>query len=175
MLGKSKFIIRSCRRRFKTINIKKENSMKRLAYSFSILCAISLLVIACAPVATTPSATAQPSPVSTDTPSPTPSLTPTNTPPVLIIKIEFAYLRAGPNVDFPSISDAYPKGTKMEILSVYQDWFYVKALTDGKIGWLYTGWISLEPSVNLSIIATPSFIPRLPRTTPTNVPAYPNP
>jgi hypothetical protein len=61
----------------------------------------------------------------------------------------------------------------MEILSVYQDWFYVKSLTDGKIGWLYTGWINLESSIDLNAIATPSFIPILPK--PTDIPAYPNP
>lgn len=147
--------------------------MKQFFFSFPILCIISLLVSACAPAtATTAPVIVQPSPVPTDTPSPspspTPSITPTNEPPTLTINIEFAYLRSGPHVDFPSISDAYPKGTIMEILNVYQDWFYVKALTDGKIGWLYTGWVIFGSSVNLSVIATPSFVPRLPT-------AYPNP
>ena len=152
--------------------------MKRFAHFFPILCVISLLVTACAPVATMAPAVAQPSPVSTNTPSPTPSLTPantlsptpTNTPPLLVIKINLAYLRSGPNVGFPIISDGYPKGTKMEILCVYQDWFYVKASTNGKIGWLYTSWVNLDSSIDLSAITTPACVP-----IPPTARAYPNP
>ncbi len=79
-------------------------------------------------------------------------------------------------MDYPTISDAYIRGTKMELLAVYKDWFYVKA-PDEKIGWLYLAWIDLN-TIEMASVPTPSFLPDPPvRPTlkPTQSSGYPNP
>ena len=150
--------------------------MKRPAYSFIVLSALILFITACTPTATaTQPPVVQASPVPSETPTVIPSPTSTPSPLFIIINIDFAYLRSGPDVDYPTISDAYIRGTKMEVLSKYKDWFYVKA-PDEKIGWLYLAWVDAS-GIDLSTIPTPSFLPEPPvRPTlkPTN-PAYPNP
>ena len=150
--------------------------MKRPAFSLIVLSVIFLFIAACTPTATpTQAPVVQASPVpATETPTAAPSPTFTPAPLFIVINIDFAYLRSGPDVDYPTISDAYIRGTKMEVLSKYKDWFYVKA-PDEKIGWLYLEWIDAS-GIDLNIIPTPSFLPEPPvRPTPkpTN-PGYPN-
>jgi len=81
---------------------------------------------------------------------------------ITTVKANRVYLRAGPDINHAGVSGMYNQGEQMEILSSYKDWVYVKSLKDGKAGWLYVGWINIE-SINLSIIATPSFIPPPPK------------
>lgn len=153
--------------------------MKRLVFLFAVFLIVTL-VSACGAEATATEAPApEASPVPTDTaaPAPTalPSATPTASPLIITINIDFAYLRSGPNVDYQIISDAYIRGTQMELLSVYKDWFYVKA-PDQKIGWLYLAWVNLN-TIEVASVPTPSFLPDPPlRPTPkpTNA-GYPNP
>ena len=152
--------------------------MKRPAYSFIVLSIIFLFIAACTPQATPTQApvVVQASPVpATETPTVAPSPTFTPAPLFIVINIDFAYLRSGPDVDYPTVSDAYIRGTKMEVLSKYKDWFYVKA-PDQKIGWLYLQWIDLG-GIDTTIIPTPSFLPDppvRPTAKPTDAP-YPNP
>ena len=150
-----------------------------MKYTKLFLIALSIFILtACTPAATAteaPAATASPVPA-TETPTAAPSPTSTPEPLFITINIDFAYLRSGPDVDYPIISDAYIKGTKMEVLSKYNDWFYVKA-PDQKIGWIYLQWIDLG-GMDTSIIPTPSFLPDppvRPTAKPTNGPGYPNP
>lgn len=148
--------------------------MKQSTFHFIVLSVLILLLAACTPPATATQPPVEASPVPSETPTAIPSATATPSPLYIVINIDFAYLRSGPDVDYPTISDAYIRGTKMEVLSKYKDWFYVKA-PDEKIGWLYMEWVDAS-GIDLNIIPTPSFLPEPPvRPTPkpTN-PGYPN-
>lgn len=138
--------------------------MKKV-FCYLSLSVVVLISIGCSSATSTPEVMVQPEITSTDTPTPIIDSTSTSEPPLLIVKVGFAYLRSEPDVNSPSISDAYPKGAKLEVLSVSRGWFYVRDLNSGETGWLYTDWIDLEATGDLDVIATPSFVPS----------PYPNP
>ncbi len=89
----------------------------------------------------------------------------------LTIKAYRVSLRAGPHPNHPESPERYEKGVKMEVLGKYYDWFYVKS-PDGKTGWLFVGWVQIDPSQLNSIpdieqIPTPPFERPTPRPKPT--------
>lgn len=94
------------------------------------------------------------------TSSPAQTDSPTATIYFLTIKADYVLLRAGPHFNHPEISKKYDKGTKMEILGIYNDWFYVKA-PDGEKGWLYKGWVTIDSGL-LTGIPTMAMVPTAP-------------
>jgi len=63
----------------------------------------------------------------------------------LTIKAYRVHLRSGPHINHPEMPESYEEGIKMEVVGKYSDWFYVKA-PDGQLGWLFTLWVSIDPS-----------------------------
>jgi hypothetical protein len=105
-----------------------------------------------APLSQTSSLTQTASPAQTDSPTATIYF--------LTIKADYVLLRAGPHFNHPEISKNYDKGTRMEILGSYYDWFYVKA-PDGEKGWLFTGWVTIDSGL-LTGIPTMALVPTAP-------------
>lgn len=104
----------------------------------------------------------------------TPTIQLTNTPeplnPVTEITGNSIYLRAGPDVNHPAISERMSKGEEVEILARNEsgDWLLVLT-TDGMEGWLYISWI--DSNFQIESIGISSFIPTpLPTERPTDKP-----
>lgn len=93
----------------------------------------------------------------TETFSPTPNVI------VLTVKARRVALRAGPDLNHPVISDFYLTGSEMIALEKYESWFYVEA-PDGKRGWLFLGWVNIDPSL-VNEIPSASSIPTPPLAT----------
>ncbi len=92
---------------------------------------------------------------------------------ILTIKANHVYLKAGPNLKHSEVSEAYQKGTEMEVLGMYKDWFYVKS-PRGENGWLWKGWVTIDPSlVNRVLKITQVPTPPSQHPKPTKRPPYP--
>jgi hypothetical protein len=91
------------------------------------------------------------------------TLSPTPQVITLTVKARRVALRAGPDIKHPESSSFYLKGTEMVVLEKYKEWFYVQA-PDGERGWLFLGWINIDPSLLIQIstandIPTPPSVP----------------
>lgn len=108
------------------------------------------------------SPTSSPKLTATLLPLPTSTHVPLKT--YLTIKANHVALRAGPNINHPEITKLYDKGTQMEILGSYEDWYYVRA-PDDNVGWLFNGWLNIT-GIDLTDLPKIESVPTPPLPTP---------
>ena len=64
--------------------------------------------------------------------------------PVFYIKANHLNLRMGPGMDFPKIS-VLERGEEVEKVGASEDWFQIRIIRDGRIGWVDSKYLSSTP------------------------------